>query len=105
MPSLKGPVVFGLDDIWGEARSIWNQQTYHINNINDDLSVPVSEFNSWDSHNTYHTQFPGEFVLPIFGVNISHTIGALNQTADRLQRAARRGKCAQLPVELHTDDC
>ena len=75
VPTLRGPRIIGMDGVWGEARSIWNQQTYHINNVNDDLSIPFSEFNSWDSHNTYHTQYPSEFALPIFGINISHEVG------------------------------
>ena len=70
-----GVVVLGFDGGWGDARSIWNQNTYHITNVNDDLSIPSSELNSWDSHNTFKTQTPDEFVLPIFGVNISHTVG------------------------------
>lgn len=38
---------------WANTRNIWNQYSYHVTNINDDLSVPVKEPNSWEVHNTY----------------------------------------------------
>jgi len=38
---------------WAPTRSIWNQHSYHITNINDDGSVPQNELPSWLSHNTY----------------------------------------------------
>lgn len=31
---------------WAPARSVWNQQAYHVTNINDDLSVPLVEYNN-----------------------------------------------------------
>ncbi|MCB0205034.1 MAG: hypothetical protein KDH89_09480, partial [Anaerolineae bacterium] len=70
-----GVVVIGFDGLWGQARSLWNQHAYHITNVNDDLTIPDTELDSWAIHNTYKTQYPGEVVLPIFGVNISHTVG------------------------------
>jgi len=46
--------VFGdADDNWVSTRRIWNQHTYHINNINEDGSVPTFETPSWIDHNTY----------------------------------------------------
>lgn len=41
------------NDSWANTRSIWNQHTYHINNINDDGTIPVNEDPSWLTHNTY----------------------------------------------------
>jgi choice-of-anchor A domain-containing protein/RHS repeat-associated protein len=38
---------------WAPTRSIWNQHSYHITNINDDGTVPQNEQPSWLSHNTY----------------------------------------------------
>ncbi len=52
-----GVRVFGFDGYWGPARPLWNQHTYHITNINDDLTVPASELNGWEGHNTYRSQF------------------------------------------------
>jgi len=46
--------VFGdADDNWVTTRRIWNQHTYHINNINEDGTVPTFETPSWTDHNTY----------------------------------------------------
>lgn len=38
---------------WANTRNIWNQYSYHVTNINDDLTVPTNEPNSWEVHNTY----------------------------------------------------
>jgi len=38
---------------WVNTRSIWNQHSYHIDNINDDGTVPTVEEKSWQTHNTY----------------------------------------------------
>jgi len=54
--SQKGVRVFGFDGVWGSSRPLWNQHTYHITNVNDDLSIPDQEPNSWDHHNTYRAQ-------------------------------------------------
>lgn len=46
--------VFGDDeDNWVTTRRIWNQHTYHINNVNEDGTVPRFETPSWTDHNTY----------------------------------------------------
>ncbi len=41
------------NDSWVPTRGIWNQHTYHVNNIEDDGSVPTVEVDSWTTHNTY----------------------------------------------------
>jgi hypothetical protein len=38
---------------WAPSRPLWNQHTYHITNINDDLSIPAPEPPNWTSHNNY----------------------------------------------------
>ena len=59
--SQNGVRVFGADGYWGPARSLWNQHSYHITNVADDLGVPASEPESWNDHNTYRAQFtPGQ---------------------------------------------
>ncbi len=42
-----------IDDLWMPTRHIWNQHAYHIDNINDDLSIPRHPTPSWLSHNTF----------------------------------------------------
>ena len=47
-------IVAGLTIVyWMASRSLWNQHTYHITNIEDDGTVPLSEKNNWDSWNNY----------------------------------------------------
>jgi len=41
------------DDSWVGARTIWNQHTYHIDNISVSGGVPAVELPSWKTHNTY----------------------------------------------------
>src|SRR5574341_421401 len=41
---------------WAAARTIWNQASYHVTNVNDDGSIPQHEAPSWLLNNTYHTQ-------------------------------------------------
>ncbi len=38
---------------WRPARAVWNQHTYHITNVNDDLSIPATEENNWETFNNY----------------------------------------------------
>ncbi|MCA9979386.1 MAG: PKD domain-containing protein [Anaerolineales bacterium] len=80
VPALRGIRVFGMDGAWGPARSVWNQQTYHITNVNDDLTIPEVETNSWATHNTYRTQWPESSALPVYDVVLTHTAGINNQT-------------------------
>jgi uncharacterized membrane protein len=70
----EGLFVIGWDELWASSRPIWNEYNYHITNINDDLSVPVNELDSWDSHNTYRTQTPLQTILPIYDVVVTHTV-------------------------------
>jgi len=53
-----GIFVIGHPGRWADSRPVWNQHNYHINNINNDWSVPFVEQNSWQLHNTYRTQTP-----------------------------------------------
>ncbi|NUM43153.1 MAG: hypothetical protein HUU38_00490 [Anaerolineales bacterium] len=73
--ALGGVRVFGFGAAWGPARPLWNEHSYHITNINDDLTVPFSEPNSWESHNTYRTQTPFLNPMPSYAVALTHTVG------------------------------
>lgn len=46
-------MISGKNKDWANTRNIWNQFSYHVTNINDDLTVPTNELNSWEAHNTY----------------------------------------------------
>jgi PKD repeat protein len=41
------------NDNWVNTRRIWNQHTYHVENVSDDGTIPARESNSWERHNTY----------------------------------------------------
>lgn len=73
----EGIFVVGYDTVWANSRTIWNEYNYHITNIQDNLSVPISELDSWATHNTYRTQTPLGDVLPIYDVIVTHTVPAV----------------------------
>ncbi|TDR22310.1 Ig-like domain-containing protein [Marinicella litoralis] len=57
---------------WVDTRSIWNQFSYHIDNINDDGTVPADPINSWQTHNTYRlNNFPDRSPLGIPDLAVS----------------------------------
>ncbi len=43
----------GSGDAWAPSRPVWNQHSYHISNIEDDLSVPTTEPQHWLEHNNF----------------------------------------------------
>ena len=43
-----GITVYGdSNDNWVATRTMWNQHTYHITNVNDDATIPAIEENNW----------------------------------------------------------
>lgn len=40
-------------DNWVATRRIWNQHSYHIDNVEPDGTIPTTESSSWTAHNTY----------------------------------------------------
>lgn len=65
---------------WINSRPMWNQHNYHVTNINDDWSIPLSQPNSWELHNTYRTQTPEQNPAPSYRVEITHTVGVSQVT-------------------------
>ena len=43
----------GSGDAWAGSRPVWNQHAYHMANIEDDLSVPSPQDQSWTANNTF----------------------------------------------------
>ncbi len=52
------------DNSWAPVRKLWNQHAYSINNINDDLSVPVTATPAFTTHNTWHSAIALDGALP-----------------------------------------
>lgn len=56
---------------WADAGSVWGSHAFHINEINEDSTVPLLETPSWLTHNTYRAQrspFPDPLGMPDFTV-------------------------------------
>ena len=76
----EGLWVVGHDEVWANSRPLWSSNSYHITDLNDDLSVPASEPPSWLVHNTYRTQTSERAPLPAYSVALTHTAGITNVT-------------------------
>jgi hypothetical protein len=61
---LPGFEIWGsLDDSWVPTRTIWNQHTYHVTNVDETGAIPAHETPSWIEHNTYRLNTQGELIL------------------------------------------
>lgn len=60
LKALKSP-----DDKWVNTRSVWNEHTYHVSNVNLDGTLPYPEPNSWQGpqSNTYRQNVQGQGVF------------------------------------------
>ncbi len=82
---LSGVRVYGdANDNWVNTRTIWNQYSYHITNVNDNSSVTSPEQRHWTQRNTngWRNNFQGDqglFSAPDLAVE---TVGDLDQGAD-----------------------
>ncbi|OMH35344.1 putative Ig domain-containing protein [Motiliproteus sp. MSK22-1] len=88
---------------WAPTRSIWNQHTYHINNVNDDGTIPQYEQPSWLSHNSYRLntfadRHPyGQPDLAVYDL----TLEEQGDSVDLLARVYNRGMApAESPVSV-----
>ncbi len=58
-PPREGLLALGdTKDNWLNARRVWNQNRYHITNVNDDGSIPREQRRNWQIFNNYLTQSP-----------------------------------------------
>lgn len=56
---------------WADAGSVWTSQAFHINEINEDSTLPLIETPSWLTHNTYRVQrspLPDPLGMPDFSI-------------------------------------
>ncbi|MEM7246283.1 MAG: VCBS repeat-containing protein [Acidobacteriota bacterium] len=73
-------VLHDPDVTWSPTRTIWNQHSYHVSNVNDDGTIPSPEENSWERYNQYRSQLrPAGCALPadpvLVGVPADITVG------------------------------
>lgn len=71
-----GLYVFGDDTNWAGGRQVWNQSSYAITNVNDDLSIPVSKADSWRWANAF--QFQGGTIAELAraGLDVTHQLAS-----------------------------
>ncbi len=61
---LEGIFVVGdQDHSWVAGRQVWNQPSYNITNVNDDLTIPAIPDPNWPEHNNFRS---GD-ITPAFG--------------------------------------
>jgi hypothetical protein len=85
-------------DTWVSARRIWNQYAYHINNINDDGTVPRVEQNSWQTHNTYRLNaFPDRSATAVADLTASLLALTDNGATQPLSLTLRVGNAGAAP--------
>jgi hypothetical protein len=75
--------VFVLQDPlnrWLPSRSIWNQHSYHITNVNDDDTIPYPEVPSWTTWNDYRANVQG--ILPGTGTPAPDYTGGVSSGID-----------------------
>jgi Putative metal-binding motif/CARDB len=66
-----GLTVLGdADDEWVNARMLWNQHAYSVNNINDDLTIPSNPGNNWSDSNSFRQGLQGT-MSPLDAPNLS----------------------------------
>lgn len=61
----------GSGSPWGWARAIWNQLSYHVNNIDDDGILPIYEYPSWLDHNTYRASIIDSYASGVPDITVS----------------------------------
>lgn len=85
---------------WADAGSVWGSNSFHINEVNEDSTVPLLETPSWLTHNTYRVQrspFPDPLGMPDFSVGELRLIDQGPALRPRVQ--VRVGNAG--PVDAH----
>lgn len=110
MRGLTGIRVFGdAQDNWVATRRIWNQHTYHINNVDEDGTIPNGEVASWVDHNTYRlnaqTTINPEAAPDLIGEDGMYMADGCVVTASAwVTNAGAERVGAGLPVSFFADD-
>jgi hypothetical protein len=75
---------------WMPTRSIWNQNSYHITNINNDGTIPQHEEASWLKDNSYRLNKTFENSAQKADVSIKQLNGIFNQYVVRVGNASSK---------------
>jgi large repetitive protein len=77
---------------WVNARTVWNQASYHVTNVNDDGSIPKNESPSWLVNNTYRTQAQaGTSANPYLTPNLTASLLRADQNGTSVNLIVRIG--------------
>jgi len=99
------------DDSWAPARGVWNQHSYSITNIHDDLSIPRNATQNFTTYNSFHAgidRLSGENLIDDLEAEILEVCsddcdkGALMVLARVLNKSAREMP-AGIPVSLYAE--
>lgn len=102
--------VYGdANDSWVPTRRIWNQHSYHVDNINDDGSIPAVETPSWLTHNTYRLNLPPAgkpFAAPDLTASrlLSTELAGTVTLSARIGNGGAQVAGAGLPVSFYAGD-
>ncbi len=108
--STRGIHVFGHpENQWVRTRRIWNQHTYHVTNINEDGTVPMSEEPNWSEEglNNFrqNVQPDGLFDAPdlvLVDLNVSTRLCAgVLELSVRVVNEGRASAPANVPVTFY----
>ena len=105
-----GVRVYGdANDSWVPTRRIWNQHSYHVDNINDDGSIPAIETPSWLTHNTYRLNLPpagNPFAAPDLTASrlLSTELAGTVTLSARIGNGGAQVAGAGLPVAFYAGD-
>lgn len=98
-------------DNWVGTRRIWNQHAYHVTNINEDGTVPLTQTKNWQTEglNNFRQNVQGDglFNAPNFQVEIFEVIAnACVQTGVRIRfqitnKGALGVRAGTLPVSIY----
>ncbi|MCG8673750.1 MAG: putative Ig domain-containing protein, partial [Pseudomonadales bacterium] len=88
-----------VDQTWIGTRSVWNQHAYHIDNINDDGTIPQIQKNSWQRHNSFRrNDFPDREGLAQADLSVSKLQLRLQDTAYDLQVNVHNRGLTDIPI-------
>jgi len=107
----RGVFVFGsITDSWIPTRTIWNQHSYHITNINNDGTIPTVEADNWltpggDPFNNYRQNVLfGAPVLAAPDLTASHITVSGSDVAARIGNGGSILVASGLPVSFYDGD-